>query len=148
MFLQPSTDSPKLLPQRTRISNINKDKILGIFSNFISIEVVSSLVVSNWLAVSTLQQGQRHFSAYEEEFVSPVYPVLLQRSGLWVKAAVVPYSGHTVERLELTTPACQFCYQDQIYRTHKFFFFISRKVTLLPFSLAAARRRRRLKLTV
>ena len=34
-----------------------------------------------------------------------------------VKAAGIPTSGHTVHILELKTPACQFCYQDRIYRT-------------------------------
>ena len=33
--------------------------------------------------------------------VSPVDQVLLQLSGLWVKAARVPNTGHTVDRLEL-----------------------------------------------
>ena len=34
-----------------------------------------------------------------------------------VKAAGIPTTGHTVDRLELKTPACHFCYQDRIYRT-------------------------------
>ena len=74
--------------------------------------------LQNNLELSACQttQKQRDFSAYkEEEFVSPVYPVLLPRSGLCLKAAVVPTSGHTVDRLELTTPVCQFCYENQIY---------------------------------
>ena len=33
-----------------------------------------------------------------------------------VKAAGIPTTGHTVDRLELKTPACHFCYQDWIYK--------------------------------
>ena len=60
-----------------------------------------------------------------------------------MKAAGIPTTGHTVDRLELKTPACHSCYQDRIYKADSLFAWGLTKsslVVLSSFSLSLSTR--------